>query len=130
MPKITKGILLSTEFNPYQELTKEVYDLIPNGIFHKGYGFIEHPWFNDATKTIVNENETVVKFVLHKSEYTWCCVISLDANFEKADYLDGFDHLEVPYELIYKAGQKVPSYYLPKLLPQLKVAEDVMKLFN
>lgn len=131
MPLIAKTIILDASFDPSRELTKEAYDLLPNGIFYKGYGFMEHPWFNDAVKTLVGKRYGIVKFVLYKTDYGWGCIKSLNANLELSDYLDGFDHLSASYQRIYAVGQKVYDLQsVFSLLPRLKIEDEVLDLFK
>ena len=88
-------------------LTIKKLKAIKPGIFAKGSGKIEHPWFNQA-KNIDKNNETTVNWVAVRGGiHDWAIYHSLDANFEPADYLDGSEHLKITDEQIARSGAKL-----------------------
>ena len=88
----------------------------PHEIFAKGETLILHPWFNNTVKTCLNEKGEPeangkyckVKWVaIRGGIHDWAIYHSLDANLERADYLDGFSHLEPSWEDIADHGSKL-----------------------
>ena len=93
---------------------EKLKEMKPDTIFAYGIGLIEHPWFNEATPVSEGGSleedgrSTKVKWVAIRGNIgDWAIYHSLDANFVKADYLDGTIHLDVPNERIAKAGTKL-----------------------
>ena len=124
------GLIFSTELQEYEILNKTAYDLLPNGIFYKGYGLMEHPWFNDAKRTMVTDRETIVKFIAYKDNYGWKIYTSLDANFEQSDYLDGWKHLRTSWERIYAVGAKALKRHVQSLMTPIVITEEVLALYS
>lgn len=83
----------------------------PHSTFAAGYGFIEHPWFNDATVTLEPDGRsTQVRWVAVRGGiHDWAIYHSLDANFVAAPYLDDPCHLDVDDERIARGGAKLHS---------------------
>ena len=107
---------IKMEFRPgIDTLTVSILDsLPPNYIFCVGFGYIEHPWFNDA-KTNIEEDgrSTKVKWVAVRGGiHDWAIYHSMDANICKEDYFDGIDHLQAPASIIAKHGAKLRDYKL------------------
>ena len=103
--------------------TKDLDGFEPHTIFAQGFGFIEHPYFNDAKKTLGRDGRsTKVKWVATVGGVgDWKIYHSLDANLEKADYLDGTDHLSASYEQVYRSGA---SLYDRKTIRKLMPCTD------
>ena len=97
---------------------KKLKEMKPDTIFAKGSGLIIHPWFNDATENLVNEEGKPDKkgklvkvnwVAIRGSYHDWAIYHSLDANFEPADYLGGFTHLKATDEQIARGGAKLTN---------------------
>ena len=104
---------------------KKLKAMKPNTIFAKGYGFIEHPWFNDAKRNLEKNGRSVkVKWIaIRGGTHDWAIYHSLDANLEPANYLDGNKHLEVSDDAIAKLGAKLHREdEIKKLIPCSKLA--------
>ncbi len=88
--------------------------LEPHSIFAAGYGIMEHPWFNDAVKTLLPDGRsTEIRWVaVRGGVHDWAIYHSLTANFIQADYLDDPAHLEVSDERIRDHGAKVHNEQL------------------
>ena len=95
---------------------QQLKEMNPNTIFASGLDLIEHPWFNNGPRNLVNESgepDKKGKFVKVKwvairgGFYDWAIYHSLDANLEPDDYLGGFTHLEVSNERIARDGAKL-----------------------
>lgn len=82
--------------------------MTPNSIFASGYGYIKHPWFQEA-KSVCDENGvTKVRWIATTGSIgDWAIYHSLDANFFEADKLESTDHLGVDDDSIYKYGAKL-----------------------
>lgn len=99
---------------------KELKGMEPDKIFASGITLIEHPWFNDAKKTIEKDGKsTLVKWIaIRGGIHDWAIYHSLDANLEKADYLDGKEHLKASKEMIASCGAKLHNGdKIKKLVP-------------
>lgn len=88
----------------------------PDEIFAKGETLMLHPWFNNTVMTCLNKGGEPeakgryckVKWVaIRGGIHDWAIYHSLDSNLEKADYLDGFSHLERSWEDIARHGAKM-----------------------
>lgn len=88
----------------------------PDEIFAKGQTLILHPWFNNTNVTCLNERGEpeargryckVNWLAIRGGIHDWAIYHSLDANLEKANYLDGTSHLERSWEDIADHGAKL-----------------------
>ena len=103
------------KLNNMYELTIDKLNEIPyNTVFASGYGFIEHPYFNDAKfvskgGTLEEDGKmTKVKWVATKrGNNDWDVCHSMNANFIKARYLDDGCHLNVDDDYISKWGNRI-----------------------
>lgn len=95
---------------------QKLKDMKPNTIFARGMGWIVHPWYSPyqyerkqgAYKTVSADGLVQVKWVAVRGGiHDWAIYHSLDANLEKADFLDGEKHLEASWEKIYNQGAKL-----------------------
>lgn len=107
-------------------LTLDELDNLPPGIFRSGNGFVEHPWFNDATFLFdkdgnlydgekkygvaaskgfkyVNVNWVAVRGGIPD----WTIYHSLDANLEPGEFLNGITHLMASKDMISRLGAKL-----------------------
>lgn len=110
----------SNKTNPFgnKAITQELLDMNEEGdIVAIGKGYIEHPWFNNATfikdggSLEEDGKSTQVKFVVVKS---WgknhiSIFHSMDANFIPNDYFDTQSHLLVRAERIAALGARLGS---------------------
>jgi len=104
---------------------KKLKKMAPDTIFASGIGFIEHPWFNQATKTIEADGKsTKVKWVAIRGYiHDWAIYHSLDANLEPANNLDGTSHLNADFQTIADHGAKLHNREIvKKLVPCSKLA--------
>jgi hypothetical protein len=104
---------------------KKLKAMKPDTIFAQGIGLIEHPWFNDATRTLeLDGRSTKVKWVAIRGYYhDWAIYHSLDSNLEPANYLDGIQHLEADWQTIADHGAKLHNRNIvKKLVPCSKLA--------
>lgn len=83
----------------------------PETIFAKGWGYIEHPWFNDAKPVSEGGNlepdgrSVKVKWVAFRGGIAdWKIYHSLDANLERGLYLGSNDHLNASWNTILLHG--------------------------
>jgi len=95
---------------------EELKAMKPHTIFAKGTGLIIHPWFNDDAPNKVNKEGVPDKdgryvevnwVAIRGGIHDWAIYHSLDANFEPARYLGGFEHLKVTDEQITRGGAKL-----------------------
>jgi len=88
---------------------KKLKSMRPDEIFASGQTEIEHPWFNDATRSLIpGTRNTLVNWIaIRGGIHDWAIYHSLDANLEKSDYLDGTDHLRVSDAMIARHGAKM-----------------------
>ena len=93
---------------------KQLKEMKPDTIFASGYGFIEHPWFNNAKPvseggTLESDGRsTKIRWVAIRGYiYDWAIYHSMDANFIVADYLDDPSHLEIDDIMIADFGAKL-----------------------
>ena len=109
----------------------------PHTIFAKGETVILHPWFNNTKVTNLNEKGEPeeggryckVKWVaIRGGIHDWAIYHSLDANLEKANYLDGFSHLERSWEDIADHGAKLRS--LEKLKELVDPDEEALGMYR
>ena len=109
---------------------KDLEETLPNTVFAKGYGFIEHPWFNDAVNNLEPDGRSVkVKWVaLRGGIADWKIYHSLDANLEKADYLDGTDHLNASWEQVLRAGAGLHNR--DKIRELVPCTDEALKLYR
>ncbi len=95
---------------------QKLKEMNPDTVFARGQGLIIHPWFNDETENLVNENgepDKHGKYVkvnwvaIRGYIHDWAIYHSLDANLEPAESLGGFTHLEASEERILRGGAKL-----------------------
>jgi len=91
-------------------------EMKPDTIFAKGEAMIRHPWFSSyeyakkqgAYKTVNEEGLTKIKWLaIRGGIHDWAIYHSLDANLERADYLDGDSHLQTSWKRIARGGAKL-----------------------
>jgi len=112
-------------------LTKEMIDdAKPHSVILTGEGFIEHPWFNHATKTVEDDGvSTRVNFVIFRGGIAdWCIYHSMSSNLVLADYFDDSSHLLENFDRVLNHGAKVQR---DKIIKGLVVCTDeVMKMYR
>jgi len=112
-------------------LTKKmVENAEPNSIIVSGYGYIEHPWFNDAVGNLESDGRSVlVKWVAVRGYIAdWAIYHSLDASFVQEPYLDSKDHLDVSFYNVAKHGQKL--YWEDLICGLVDCDEEVLKMYR
>jgi len=112
-------------------LTFETLKEMESGkIFATGLTLIEHPWFNDAKFTLVDNRYALVRWVAVRGlgYPDWAIYHSLTSEFEPARNLDGFSHLQVPIEDIARWGSKLGSIAKAKIL--VNADDNVCRLYN
>ena len=106
---------------------EELKAMKPDTVFAKGQALILHPWFNNTKITCLDKDGNFVErgkyckvkwLAIRGRIHDWAIYHSLDANLEKADYLDGFSHLERSWEDIADYGAKLRSIEKIKELVQ------------
>lgn len=100
-------------------ITLERLKELEPGVFASGSGRIKHPWFNSAKKTVDGNGEAIVNWVAVRGGiHDWAIYHSLDANFERAEFLDGAEHLLATDDMIEKLGAKLTNEHdIRKLVP-------------
>ena len=102
----------------------------PGEIFATGLTLIEHPWFNDARFSLVDNRYALVRWVAVRGfgYPDWTIYHSLTAEFEPAKNLDGFSHLQVPIEDIARWGSKLEDLEKAKVL--VGADDNVCRLYS
>ena len=129
-----KEFPLSIDEVPIKEkkmLTFEALKEMESGkIFATGLTLIEHPWFNDAGFSLVDNRYALVRWVAvgGLGYPDWAIYHSLTAEFEPARHLDGFSHLQVPIADIARWGSKLGCIAKAKIL--VNADDNVCRLYN
>jgi len=90
---------------------KKLKKMKPGAIIAEGFGYIEHPWFNDAPHAVEKDGKTTqVKWIAVRGEiHDWAIYHSMDANICPHKYFDCDCHLTASYEQILRIGAKLTS---------------------
>lgn len=102
----------------------------PSSIILNSQAYIEHPWFNDAKINLEDDGRsTKVNFVIYRGTIEdWCIYHSLDANLERTRYLEGKNHLLIPFETVMKAGAKLYREEVIRAIVQC--TDEVFQLYR
>lgn len=100
---------------------KKLKEMKPDTIIARGFGYIEHPWFNDCTPVSEggalepDRRSTKVKWVAVRGGiHDWAIYHSLDANICPHEYFNCQCHLEASEERILRGGAKLRNEELIK----------------
>lgn len=110
---------------------KQLKAMKPSTIFAKGFGYITHPYFNQAKNNLEPDGRSVkVKWVAIRGGgyHDWTIYHSLDTNFEKADFFDGISHLEASWQAIANLGAKL--YNNEKIKELVPCDEETFELYR
>jgi len=117
--KTTRDFPLLTEY--------DLRNMNPNTIFAHGFGYIEHPWFNDVTILEPDGRSVRVKWVAVRG-IMWDWAIYHSLPFEKERYFDGTEHLNTSIDRIVRSGDKVRNEW--EIRSMVPCSEDAFKLYR
>ena len=109
-------------------------NLSPSKIFAYGEDLIKHPWWNGtenngAYKTCNEEGMTKVKWVaIRVGIHDWAIYHSLNANFERSDFMDGNSHLNESEERIASYGAKL--YDIEKIRELVPCDDEAFEMYR